>query len=142
VVECANSGAVTGKNVMATRVILIVTGIVAILVGLNYLFAAETAVLSFDVGDATLAARIFVRATGAAVLAIGVINVLSVGDPGSRALRAVMIGNVVVHAASLYGDYVAETFSRNAVLYVTSIVHVAFIVAFGYLLATWRKAAA
>jgi hypothetical protein len=61
----------------------------------------------------------------------------SVGDTGSRALRAVMIGNIVAHAASLYGDYFVESFHRNAVLVTTSVIHVVFIAAFGYLLFAW-----
>jgi hypothetical protein len=119
---------------MSTRVVLIASGIIAVLVGLNYLLFAESGVASFQIGEATLAARLFARATGAAVLAIGVINILSVGDTGSQALRAVIVGNIVVHAASLYGDYVAEGFDRNAILYVTTAIHVVFVAAFAWLL--------
>jgi hypothetical protein len=135
------AGLVLGDLNMITRIVLIVSGLLAILVGLNYLFFAQSAVLAFDIGDATLSARLFARATGAAVLALGVINLICVGDNGSRALRAVFIGNIVAHAASLYGDYVAESFERNAILLATSAIHVAFVVAFGYLLLTSRKAA-
>jgi hypothetical protein len=124
---------------MTTRIILVVSGIIAALVGLNYLFFTDAAVQSFAVGDSTLAARLFARATGAAVLAIGVINLISVGDPGSRALRAVFVGNIVAHAASLYGDYLAENFDRNAILFATSVIHVVFIIAFGYLLLSARR---
>ena len=118
---------------MATRIVLIVSGLIAILVGLNYLFLTESAVLSFAIGEASFPARFFARATGAAVLAIGVLNVLSVGDPGSRALRAVMVCNIVVHAASIYVDF-SEPFTRNAVLWTTFVIHVVIIAAFLYLL--------
>lgn len=120
---------------MPVRVILIASGTIAILVGLFYLFFTTAAVQSFDLGEPVLLARHFTRATGAAVLAIGVINILSVGDRGSRALRAVFVGNIVVHVFSIYTDF-AESFSRNTTLWLTFALHVVIIAAFGYLLVT------
>jgi len=120
---------------MATRVVLIVAGIVGLLAGLDYLFATESAILSFNIGDATLPAMLFARATGAAILAMGVINILAAADAGSPALRAVLIGNVVAHTASLFGDF-SGGIGANPIFWVAVVIHVAFIAAFGYLLAT------
>jgi hypothetical protein len=123
---------------MATRGVLIASGSVAILVGLFYLFGTVAAVRSFELGEPVLLARHFARATGAAVLAIGVINILSVGDPGSRALRAVFVGNIVVHVLSIYTD-LAESFARNTVLWITFGLHIVIIAAFVYLLVTCNR---
>lgn len=122
---------------MATQIVLVAAGILGILVGLNYLFATETAVLSFNLGDATSPAMLFARTTGAAILALGVINILAAGDAGSPTLRAVIIGNIVAHAASLFGDF-SQRVDGNPVLWITVVTNVAFVVAFGYLLASSR----
>ena len=94
--------------------------------------------MGFDLGEPNMLVRLFARATGAAILAIGTINLLSVGDPGSRALRAVMVGNIVVHAASLVADF-SESYARNAALWGIVALHVIIIAAFGYCLAQWRS---
>jgi hypothetical protein len=123
---------------MATQIVLIASGIIRILVGLNYLLATETAVLSFNLGDATLPSIHFAREMGAAILALGVINILVVSDTGSPMLRAVFIGNIVAHAASLFGD-LNQRVDGNSVLWLTVVTDTVFIVAFGYLLASSLK---
>jgi hypothetical protein len=122
---------------MISRIVLIVSGIIAIFVGLDYLLATESAILSFNLGDATMPARFFARTTGAAVLAIGVINILilAIGDTDSPALRVVVTGNIVVHTASLFGEF-SESFERSPIFWVAVVIHVISIMAFGYLLAT------
>src|SRR5262249_2155074 len=112
----------------------------AVLIGLNYLFATESAVLAFNFGEATLPARLFARATGAAVLAIGVITLLSVGDTGSPGLPAPVVRHIRAPAARLFADF-SEGFERNAILWVTVVIHVGVIVAFGYLLSASSRLA-
>src|ERR1700737_2263834 len=113
---------------MVTRIVLTVAGIIAILVGLDYLLATESAILSFNLGDTTEPARFFARTTGAAVLAIGVINILSLAviDADSPALLAVVIGNIVFHSASLVGDF-SDSFERSWPFWGTLIVHAVFV---------------
>ena len=123
---------------MSLRVILIAAGIVAILFGLFLLFGAEAAIQQYNLGDSTLPARLFGRATGALLVSLGIINILASGDSGSPALRAVVIGNIVVHAFSLGADF-SESYARNAGVWISLIIHVAFIVTFGWALLNWSK---
>jgi hypothetical protein len=44
------------------------------------------------------------RWLGSGLISVGVINILARNDPGSEALRAVMIGNVVLHVVALVLD--------------------------------------
>src|ERR1700730_6905518 len=101
---------------IVTRAVLTISGIIAIFIGLDYLLATESAILSFNLGDATMPARFFARTTGAAVLAIGVINILILGisDTDSLALRVVVTGNIVVHTASLFSEF-SESFERTPI---------------------------
>ena len=126
---------------VVTRIVLTVSGIIAVFLGLDYLLATESAILSFNLGDATLPVRFFARATGAAVLGIGVINILMLGvtDVNSPALRIVVTGNIVVNVASLVGEF-SESFERNQIFWVAVALQVIFITAFGYLLTTSMKA--
>jgi hypothetical protein len=125
------------REMVVIRVVLTVSAMIAIFVGLDYLLAPESAILSFDLGDATLPARFFARATGAAILAIGVINIftLAVGDAYSLGLRIVVIGNIVFHIADIASEF-SESFDRNPVFWIAAGLHIIFIIAFGYLLTT------
>jgi hypothetical protein len=123
---------------MALRVILIAAGIVGLLFGGFFLFGAEAAIGSYELGESTLPARLFARATGAGIFALSIVNLLSVGDRGSRALRAVVIGNIAIHAVSIWVDF-SESYARNPGVWVGLLVHVVFIVAFGYALLDWSR---
>jgi hypothetical protein len=125
---------------MSLRIILIASGVVGILFGLFFLFGAESAIASYNLGDSTLPARLFARATGAALISFGVINILASSDTGSSALRAVVIGNIVVHLMSLGVDF-SESYARNGGVWVGLAVHIIFIVAFGWALLNWGKMA-
>jgi len=123
---------------MAMRVILIVSGVVAILVGLLFIFGADSAIQSYNLGESTLVTRLFVRAAGAGILSFGILNLLCVGDIGSRALRAVVVGNLVIHVLSIGVEF-SESYVRNTGVWIGLVVHVAFIIAFGYLLLNWKS---
>jgi hypothetical protein len=126
---------------MSLRVILIVSGAIGILFGLFFLVGAESAIQSYGLGDSTLPARLFARATGASIVSIGLINILASPDKsGSIALRAIAIGNIVIHVISLGVDF-SEGYERNAGVWVGLIVHVVIIAAFAYALMNWQKVA-
>ncbi len=123
---------------MTLRLILIVSGAVAILFGLFFLLGAESAIQSYNLGGSTLPARLFARATGASLVTLGVIDILASSDRGSPALRAIVIGNLLVHVLSLGVDF-SESYARSASIWVSFVVHVLFIIAFGYALVNWRS---
>jgi hypothetical protein len=125
-------------SALNTRVILIASGILAILFGLFFLVGAEGAIGSYGLGESTLPARLFARATGAGLISIGIINILASGDRGSPALRAIVIGNIVIHVLSLGVDF-SESYAKSAGIWVGLAVHVIFIVAFGYMLINWNR---
>jgi hypothetical protein len=121
---------------MNLDLVLLVGGIVGGLFGIFFLFGAEAAIASYRLGASTLPARLFARATGASLIAMAVINFLSRGDAGSAALKAVVVGNIVVHLLSLGVDF-SERYQRNAGIWVSLVIHIAFIAAFGYFLFDW-----
>jgi hypothetical protein len=123
---------------MSRRVILLAAGVVGILFGLFFLFGAEAAIQSYNLGDSTLPARLFARATGAALISLGIIDILASSDRDSPALRAIVIGNLLIHLLSIGVDF-SESYPRSAGVWIGLIVHVVFILAFGYLLLNWNK---
>jgi hypothetical protein len=123
---------------MSLRIILIASGVIGILFGVLLFFGTESAIQSYNLGDSTLAARLFARGAGAAIFSIAVINLLASSDRGSPALRAIVIGNILIHVLSFATDF-SESYARNASVYVSFAIHVIFIVAFGWVLLNWRQ---
>jgi hypothetical protein len=120
------------------RIIMLVAGVIATLFGLFFLLGAESAISSDNLGDSTLPARLFTRATGAGLIAIGVINLLASRDRGSPALQAIVIGNLLLHLIAIWVDF-GESYARNGGIYVGLAVHVIFIIAFGWVLLNWKR---
>ena len=123
---------------MNLRIILIVSGVVGILFGLFFLFGAESAIQSYNLGDSTLPARLFARAMGGSLVTLGIINLLASSDTGSSALRAIFVGNLLIHLISLGVDF-SENYARNGGIWVSLVIHVAFIAAFGWALLNWTR---
>jgi hypothetical protein len=119
------------------RVTFIVAGAIGLLFGLFFLLAAGSAISASELGEPTLAARLFARSTGAAIISLSVANLLAAWDPGSRALRALAIGNVVIHVLSIAVDF-SERYPRNAGVWIGLAVHIILIAAFSYCLVHWR----
>ena len=71
---------------------------------------------------------------GIALVSVGVINFFSRNDPGSKALSAVMIGNIFLHiaggAADIY-DYTQGTVQLSSIL-MPGLVHLLMVVGFVY----------
>ena len=127
---------------MILRVILIAAGVVGMLFGLLFLFGAESAIQSFNLGDAsTVPERLFARSLGAAIISVSLINLLASSDRGSSALRAIVIGNIAIHVLSFIVDF-SESYARNGGVYVGLAVHVIFVGAFGWVLLNWSKVTA
>ena len=125
---------------MSLRIVLIVAGILALLFGVYFLFWADQAIQSFELGASDVASRLFGRSLGVALISLGVVNLMSSADIGSTALRAVVVGNIVVHVLSPIVD-VTEAFPWTAGRWVGLAIHVVLIVAFGYYLMNWNKVA-
>lgn len=79
---------------------LMVAAIVPGLFGLLNMFAPE-GVLSILTVDVNAGVTAVTRWYGFTTLSLGVINFLARSDPGSPALRAVMIGNVAFHVLAM-----------------------------------------
>src|SRR5437763_1713344 len=77
-------------------------------------------------------ARNVLRWLGANLLAIGVINLLAARDPGSPALRAIMIGNIVVHAVAFTLDAMDHLAAvvKGSGLAMGAVVHILLIIGF------------
>ena len=122
----------------AVRFTLIASGVVGILFGLLFLLGADTAIQGFNLGAPTIPAVIFARSEGASLISIGIINLLASNDRGSAALRALLVGNILIHVLSVAVDFSA-TYERNGGVYFGLVVHIIFIIAFAYLLINWRR---
>jgi hypothetical protein len=81
-------------------------------------------------------ARNVVRWLGANLFAIGVINLLARHDAGSEALRAIMIGNIVLHVVALTLDIMdnANGIVKTSGVIMGAVVHVGLALGFLYYL--------
>jgi len=126
---------------MTSRLVLIASAIIGLLFGGMSLFNADGTIQSFQLGPSDVASRLFARTEGSALIGVAVINLVASADRGSRALLGVIAGNLFLHVMGIAIDF-TETFPKAGGWWVGFAVHVVFIAAFGYLLATWRKNAA
>ena len=78
---------------------------------------------------------------GVALFSIGIINLFSRNDPGSKALKAVMFGNIILHLAGIGFDvynYTAGLTQLSAILGST-IIHILLGIGFMYFLVNIPK---
>jgi hypothetical protein len=80
---------------MTRKQFLLVAGVLALFFGASMLLAPQQMLANMAV-DAPEARRVL-QWMAVTLLAIGCINILSRDDPGSAALRAVLVGNIVLH---------------------------------------------
>ena len=123
---------------MFLRIVLIAAGIIAGLFGLFFLIAPDAAIQSFQLGASDVPSRLFGRAEGGSLIAFAVINFMSSTDRGSAALRGVVVGNLLGHISGIGIDF-TETFPKTGGWWVGLVIHIVFIVAFGYALVNWQK---
>jgi hypothetical protein len=120
---------------MKRRRFLILAAIVPGLFGLlNMLAPGEVrGILTVDVNAAVTAVT---RWYGFTTFSLGVINFLVRSDPGSPALRAVMIGNIVFHVLAMSfqsGDYMAGLMTTSG-LVMALVSHSLLAIGFAYFL--------
>jgi hypothetical protein len=123
---------------MSLRIVLGAAGVVALLLGLFFLFAPGTAIESFQLGASDVASRLFARVFGGALVSFAVMNFVASPDPGSTGLYALVIGNLLMHLFGIGVDF-TETFPKTGGWWGGLVVHVVFIAAFGYCLLNWDK---
>jgi hypothetical protein len=119
-------------------VVFLAAGVAGLLFGLFFLLGPTQAIESYNLGAPTLPALLFARSTGAALVSLGLINLLAAFDRGSPALRALALGNFVIHVLSIFVDF-SENYPKNAGVWIGLAVHIIFIAAFGYCLVHWRE---
>lgn len=115
---------------MKRHLFLIVSALLAWVFGLMMILVPDKA-------TATAAAtNLGMQWFGVALISIGIINFFSRNDPGSKALKAVMIGNIILHVAGeafdIY-DYSAGIVQISGVL-TGAIVHILLTIGFVYFL--------
>jgi hypothetical protein len=120
------------------RYTFLVAGVIGLLFGLFFLLAAGQAIATYELGAATVPARLFARTAGAVLIALSVANLLAMNDRGSRALWALAVGNVVVHILSIAVEF-SENYPRNAGVWVGVAIHLILVTAFIYCLIHWRQ---
>jgi hypothetical protein len=78
---------------------------------------------------------------GTMLLSIGIITFLSRNDPGSKALKAVMLGSIIMHIVGFAVDLYQNTigFVKSSGLIMGAIVHGLLIIGFVYYLIKLQK---
>jgi hypothetical protein len=75
---------------------IIISALLAWLFGLTMILAPDKMLSNLALGT-TPATNLVMQWVGIGLVSIGVINFFSRNDPGSKALKAVMIGNIILH---------------------------------------------
>ncbi len=97
----------------------IIAAVIPWLFGLVMMLAPEMMLSNSLATGADATTRIVTQWVGFGVFSLGWINFLSRNDPGSPALRAVMIGNIIFHALGIgfdVYDYVAGFMTRSGLV--------------------------
>lgn len=114
----------------------ILAALVPGLFGLVMMFAPDLMLRNSLATDVDATTRIVTQWVGFGVFSLGAINFLSRNDPGSPALRAVMIGNILFHVLGIgfdVYDYLAGFMTRSGLI--SGLVpHSLLAIGFGYYL--------
>lgn len=113
---------------------LIISALLAFLFGTMMIVLPDKAL---EVAGGNLGMQSF----GIALFSIGIINLFSRNDPGSKALKAVMFGNIVLHLAGIGFDvynYSAGLAQLSAIL-ASGIIHILLLIGFAYYLVNIPK---
>ncbi len=128
---------------MRRSIFFIISAVLALFFGLHMLIAPGK-MLENMVTVNTADLQHALQWSGSMLVALGVMNFLSRNDPGSAALRAVMIGNIILHVAGFAVD--AYDYSINFInsygLISGAVVHVLLTIGFIYYLVKLPKASA
>jgi hypothetical protein len=116
---------------MKRNVFFIISALLAWVFGLMMIFLPDSMA-----SGATPGVNIGMQWFGIAMVSVGIINFFSRNDPGSKALTAVMIGNIFLHlaggAADIY-DYTLGTVQLSSIL-MPGLVHLLMVIGFVYFL--------
>ncbi len=114
---------------------MLIAAILSCFFGLSMLFAPEQMMQNMATASDTSSFNVLQWA-GNMLVAIGLINFLARNDAGSVALRAVMIGNIFLHAGGLIVDLRQHMtgFVNASGLATGAVVHVLLIIGFVYYL--------
>ena len=121
---------------MSRKLFLIVAGLLAVFFGLSMLVSPEQ-MLANMAKDAP-EARLVLQWMGVVLVSVGCINLLSRNDPGSAALRAVMLGNILLHVLGFGIDvyHHALGFVQTSGVIMGAIVHGVLTAGFAYYVTT------
>jgi hypothetical protein len=89
---------------MKRNIFLLIAAIIPGVFGVVMMLVPEAMLSNSLTGEINLITRIVTQWAGFGVFSLGVINFLSRNDPGSTALNALMIGNIVFHSLGLAFD--------------------------------------
>ena len=118
---------------MSRRVFLILAGIIALFFGLGMIFngAQMLDMVAIPTNQST---GVVLQWMGCPLIAIGLMNLMARSDPGSQALRALLLGNILLHvfgmAIDIY-DY-ANVFIKMSGLVMGAVVHLGLIAGFAF----------
>jgi hypothetical protein len=120
---------------------LVLAGVLACFFSLSMLFAPAQMLSNMTTITDASAPHVF-RWLGSALLAVGVMNLLARNDPGSDALRAIMVGNIVLHAVAIIldlMDHIDGIVNKSGIV-MGGIVHLGLIAGFAFYLSRMRRA--
>jgi hypothetical protein len=123
---------------MGLRILLAISGLVAILIGGVMLLMPDAMITAFQLGTPEMGGRVFAHSMGGALVCVGIINLLAMRDDHSPALYAILVGNLLLHLTSPIIDFM-EPFPKEGGFWVGVALHAAFVVAFGYYLVNWNR---
>jgi hypothetical protein len=125
---------------MTRRTFLVLSGLMASAFGLVMLIAPAQMLGNMTTSHDANAAHVL-QWMGCTLLAVGVINILARSDAGSPALRAILIGNILLHVLGFAIDLQQHLagFILASGLTSGTIVHGALTIGFGYYLATFGR---
>jgi hypothetical protein len=126
---------------MKRNTFILITAILAALFGLSMLLAPDQMLKNMTSG-ADPSAHYVLQWAGCMLLSIAIMNFISRNDAGSPALRAVMIGNIVMHALGLAVDFYQymQGFIITSGLASGLVVHLLIIAGFAYYLRQMGRA--
>ncbi len=127
---------------MKRNVFLIISAVLAVFFGMHMLIAPGK-MLENMLNSNSADLQHALQWSGTMLVSIGIINFLSRNDAGSAALRAVMIGNIILHVAGFAVDAYDYTidFIKMPGLIMGAVVHGLLIIGFVYYLMKLPKAA-
>lgn len=128
---------------MKRKVFLIISAILALFFGLGMLISPDK-MLENMVNVNTPDLQHALQWSGTMLVSIAIINFLSRNDTGSAALRAVMIGNIVLHVVGFAIDAYGYSidFLKMSGLVSGAVVHILLTIGFIYYLMKLPKATA